>query len=318
MIIGGFMNKSEIRLLFMGTPEISAKVLRTVINEGYNVIGVIAQPDRPVGRKGILKKVPTKVVADEYHIPVFQPAKIRREFEFVKDLKPDVILTIAYGQIVPQGLLDIPRLGCLNLHGSLLPKYRGAAPIQYALINNERVSGMTLMEMIDKMDAGRMYAKQEVIIDEDDNMTSLFEKMGDAASQLVIDAFPKYLRGELKGEEQDESLVSFCPTIKPEQEKINLELSTKEINGWIRGLSDVPGAYLYLDELKVKIYKARVINDVVEGQIGEIVKADKNGLILQCKDGQLSILELQKEGKKRMDYKSFVNGNQNLLGKILK
>ena len=318
MNTGRFMNKSEIRLLFMGTPEISAKVLRTIINEGYNVIGVIAQPDRPVGRKGILEKVPTKIVAEENNIPVFQPVKIRREFEFVKELNPDIILTIAYGQIVPQGLLDIPRFGCLNLHGSLLPKYRGAAPIQYALINNDKVSGMTLMEMIDKMDAGKMYAKQEVIIDENDNSTSLFEKMGDAACQLVIHALPKYLDGQLAGEEQDENLVSLCPTIKPEQEKINLELGTKEINGWIRGLSDVPGAYLYLDELKLKIYKAKVINDLIQGEVGEIVRADKGGLILQCKDGQLSILELQKEGKKRMDYKSFINGNQNLLGKILK
>lgn len=312
------MNKSEIRLLFMGTPEISAKVLRTVINEGYNVIGVIAQPDRPVGRKGILEKVPTKIVAEEHNIPVFQPIKIRKEYEFVKELKPDIILTIAYGQIVPQGLLDIPRLGCLNLHGSLLPKYRGAAPIQYALINNDKVSGMTLMEMIDKMDAGKMYAKQEVIIDENDNCTSLFEKMGDAACKLVIDALPQYLDGQLLGEEQNEKLVSFCPTIKPEQEKINLELNAKEINGWIRGLSDTPGAYLYLDDLKLKIYKAKVLNDSIQGEIGEIIKADKGGLILQCRDGQLSILELQKEGKKRMDFKSFINGNQNLLGKILK
>ena len=312
------MNKNEIRLLFMGTPEISAKVLRTVINEGYNIVGVIAQPDRPVGRKGILEKVPTKLVAEEYNIPVFQPVRIRKEYEFVKELNPDIILTIAYGQIVPQGLLDIPRFGCLNLHGSLLPKYRGAAPIQYALINNEKVSGMTLMEMIDKMDAGKMYAKQEVIIDENDNSTSLFEKMGDAACELVINALPQYLNGELVGEEQDENLVSFCPTIKPEQERINLDLGVNEINGWIRGLSDAPGAYLYLDEQKIKIYKATVINNLIQGVIGEIVKADKNGLVLQCKNGQLSILELQKEGKKRMDYKSFINGNQNLLGKILK
>ena len=312
------MNKNEIRLLFMGTPEISAKVLKTVINEGYNVIGVIAQPDRPVGRKGLLEKVPTKVVAEEHDIPVFQPVKIRRDYEFVKELKPDIILTIAYGQIVPQGLLDIPRFGCLNLHGSLLPKYRGAAPIQYALINNDKVSGMTLMEMIDKMDAGRMYAKENIIIDEDDNCTSLFEKMGDAACRLVTRELPKYLNGELSGEQQDENLVSFCPTIKSEQEKINLELTKEEIIGWIRGLSDTPGAYLFLDNLKLKIYKASIYNEDIQGKIGEIVKADKNGLVIQCKNGQLKILELQKEGKKRMDYKSFINGNQSLLGKILK
>ena len=313
-----FMNKNEIRLLFMGTPEISAKVLRTVINEGYNVIGVISQPDRPVGRKGLLEKVPTKIVAEEFNIPVFQPIKIRKDYEFVKVLKPDLILTIAYGQIVPQGLLDIPRFGCLNLHGSLLPKYRGAAPIQFALINNETVSGMTLMEMIDKMDAGKMYAKEEVIIDENDNCTSLFEKMGDAACSLVINALPKYLNGELNGEEQDENLVTFCPTIKPEQEKLNFENDIKTIYGWIRGLSDIPGAYCYLDDAKIKIYKAKIINSEIKGEIGEIVQADKRGLLVQCKDGQLSILELQKEGKKRMDFKSFINGNQNLLGKILK
>ena len=312
------MNKNEIRLLFMGTPEISAKVLKTVINEGYNVIGVIAQPDRPVGRKGILEKVPTKVVAEEHDISVFQPVKIRKDYEFVKELNPDIILTIAYGQIVPQGLLDIPKLGCLNLHGSLLPKYRGAAPIQYALINNDKVSGMTLMEMIDKMDAGKMYAKEEVIVDENDNCTSLFEKMGDAACQLVIKELPKYLNGELPGEAQDENLVSFCPTIKPEQEKIDLNLTKEEIYGWIRGLSDSPGAYLFLDELKLKIYKAKIYSDDISGQIGEIIKADKNGLIIQLRNGQIQVLELQKEGKKRMDYKSFINGNQNLVGKILK
>ena len=312
------MNKNEIRLVFMGTPEISAKVLREVINEGYNVVGVIAQPDRPIGRKGELLKVPTKVVAEEHNIPVFQPLKIRKEYEFVKELKPDLILTVAYGQIVPQGLLDIPKYGCLNLHGSLLPKYRGAAPIQYALINNEKVSGMTLMEMIDKMDAGKMYAKQEVIIDEEDNSTSLFEKMGDAACVLVKEKLPLYLEGKLPGEEQDESLVTFCPTIKSEQEKLNLELGTKELLGWIRGLSDAPGAYLYLDEAKLKIYKAKVISSDIQGEVGGIVKADKNGIIIQLSNGQIQVLELQKEGKKRMDYKSFINGNQNLVGKILK
>ena len=310
------VNKS--RIIFMGTPEISAKVLEGLILAGYNIVAVIAQPDRPVGRKGLLEKVPTKIVAEEYSIPVFQPVKIRTNYEFVKDLHPDLILTVAYGQILPQGLLDIPKMGCLNLHGSLLPKYRGAAPIQYALINNDTVSGMTLMEMTAEMDAGRMYAKQEVIIDEEDNCTSLFEKMGDAACLLVINSLPQYLNGELKGEPQDESLVSICPQIKPEQEKIDLELTAKEIFGWIRGLSDAPGAYLYLDDLKLKIFKAKVINNNVSGVIGEIVQADKNGLVLQCKDGQLALLELQKEGKKRMDYKSFVNGNQNLKGKILK
>ena len=311
------MDKKTARIIFMGTPEISAKVLEGMILDGYQIVALIAQPDRPIGRKQILEAVPTKVVAEKYNIPVYQPVKIRKEYEFVNDLKPDVIVTLAYGQIVPQGLLDIPTLGAINLHGSLLPKYRGAAPIQYALINNDKVTGMTLMRMVKEMDAGEMYDKEEVEISPEDNNTSLFEKMGDAALKLILRALPKYLNGELKGIPQDESLVSFCPTIKPEEEKLDLSNSIDKISGYIRALSELPGAYLYLDNQKFKIYQAKIISNEVIGKVGEIVKADKNGLYLQCKDGLLSLLIIQKEGKKKMDYKSFINGNQSLLGKVL-
>lgn len=311
------MNKEQLKVIFMGTPNISAYVLKAMIEDGYNIIGVIAQPDKPVGRKGELEKVPTKVVAESFNIPVFQPLKIRNDFEFVKELNPDVIITLAYGQIVPQGLLDIPKYGCLNLHGSLLPKYRGAAPIQYALINGDKVTGMTLMEMVKAMDAGKMYAKKEVIIDEEDNATTLFDKMAVAAKDLILEKLPLYIDGELPGEEQDESLVTFCPTIKPEQEKLSLDYGVNQMLGWIKGLSDHPGAYLLLDNQKFKIYKAKIYSSNVTGEVGKIVQADKRGLILQCKDGQLTLLEVQKEGKKRMDYKSFLNGNQNILGKKL-
>lgn len=311
------MNKNELRLVFMGTPDISASVFEAMILDGYRFVALVAQPDRPVGRKGEIEKVPTKLVAEKYNIPVYQPLKIRKEYDFLEEINPDVIITLAYGQIVPEGLLAIPKYGCLNLHGSLLPKYRGAAPIQYALINGDKVTGMTLMEMVKEMDAGKMYAKKEVIIDEDDNMTSLFTKMAEAAKELILEALPKYIDGELKGEEQDEKQVSICPTIKPEQEKLSLNYTAEEMLGWIRGLSDHPGAFLLLDNQKFKIYKTKIINHEVTGQIGEIVVADKRGLILQCKNGQLALLEVQKEGKKRMDYKSFLNGNQGLLNKKL-
>ena len=311
------MEKNNLKLVFMGTPEISAYVFEKMILDGYQFVGLIAQPDHPVGRKGLLEKVPTKVVAEKYHIPVFQPVKIRDDFAFMDEIKPDLVITLAYGQIVPQAFLDKVPMGCLNLHGSLLPKYRGASPIQTALINNEKVTGVTLMEMVKAMDAGKMYAKKEVIIAEDDNSTSLFNKIKIAASELVLEALPLYIDGKLKGEEQDESLVTFCSLIKPELEKLDLNLSAESIIGWIRGLSDEPGAYLYLNNLKLKIYKAKKINETVVHQVGEIVKADKNGLLFQAKDGQIAILELQKEGKKRMDYRSFINGNQNLLGQIL-
>ena len=311
------MEKNDLRLVFMGTPEISAYVFEHMIEAGYHFVGLVAQPDHPVGRKGLLEKVPTKIVAEKYNIPVFQPIKIRDNYSFIDDIKPDLVITLAYGQIVPQAFLDKVPMGCLNLHGSLLPKYRGASPVQTALINNDTVTGVTLMEMVKAMDAGRMYAKKEVLIDENDNATSLFNKIKEAAKDLVLEALPLYINGQLQGEAQDESLVSFCSTIKPEQEKLNLSLSANQIVGWIRGLSDEPGAYVYLNNLKLKIYKAKKINDIIDHAVGEIVKADKNGLYFQVIDGQIAILELQKEGKKRMDYRSFINGNQNLLGQKL-
>ena len=311
------MEKSNLKLVFMGTPEISAYVFEKMIEAGYHFVGLVAQPDHPVGRKGIIEKVPTKVVAEKYGIPVFQPIKIRDDYAFIDDIKPDLVITLAYGQIVPQGFLDKVPMGCLNLHGSLLPKYRGASPVQTALINNEKVTGVTLMEMVKAMDAGRMYAKKEIVIAEDDNATSLFNKVKIAAGELVLEALPLYIDGELKGEIQNEEEVTFCSLIKPEQEKLDLSLPAISIVGWIKGLSDEPGAYLYLNNIKLKIYKARVINNNVDHAIGEIVSADKNGLIFQAKDGQISILELQKEGKKRMDYRSFINGNQNLVGQKL-
>lgn len=305
------------RIVFMGTPEISASVLEGIISSGYNVVAVIAQPDRPVGRKKELIPVPTKVVAESHSVPVYQPIKIRKEYEFVKELHPDVIITLAYGQIVPQGLLDIPPLGCLNLHGSLLPKYRGAAPIQYALMNNDKVTGMTLMKMVKEMDAGEMYAKEEVEIAPNDNSTSLFKKMGEAALKLILKELPTILEGKLKGVPQDESLVTFAPSIKPEEEKLDLTKSKEELYGYIRALSEVPGAYLYLEGLKFKIYRSEIVSDDVLGEVGEIVKAEKKGLHLQTKNGVLALLDVQLEGKKRMDYMSFINGHPNLLHKKL-
>lgn len=311
------MEKNNLKLVFMGTPEISAYVFEKMILDGYHFVGLVAQPDHPVGRKGIVEKVPTKVIAEKYNIPVFQPEKIRLDYSFIDEIKPDLVITLAYGQIVPEGFLNKVPMGCLNLHGSLLPKYRGASPVQSVLINNESITGVTLMEMVKAMDAGRMYAKKEIKISEEDNATSLFNKVKEAASELVLESLPKYINGELKGEEQDENKVTFCSTIKPEQEKLDLSLSAKEIVGWIRGLSDEPGAYLYLNNLKLKIYKAKVADNSITAEVGTIVKADKTGLYMQAKDGVISLLEIQKEGKKRMDYRSFINGNQNLLGQKL-
>ncbi len=314
---GEIMDKANLRIVFMGTPSISAYVLEELIKNGYNIVGVVAQEDKPVGRKKIIVPVPTKEVALKYNIPIFQPYKIRKDYQFLIDLNPDIILTLAYGQIVPQAVLDIPRLGCLNLHGSLLPKYRGAAPIQYALINNEKITGMTLMEMTKEMDAGRMYGKKELIINEDDNSTSLFKKMAVVAKDLILELLPLYVDGKLTGIVQDESLVSFAPSIKPEEEKLNLDDSIDKILGYIRALSEEPGVYLNSIDGKIKIFKAKKYNEDMSHEIGEVIAMDKKGFLLQVKGGVISLLEVQKEGRKKMDAPSFINGNKHLLGSYL-
>lgn len=312
------MDKKSARIIFMGTPTISSYVLNRMLSSGYNVVALISQPDRPVGRKHIIEPTPTKEVALKYNIPVYQPEKIRKEYEFVKDIRPDLIITLAYGQILPEGLLNIPTKGCLNLHGSLLPKYRGAAPIQYALINNEEYTGMSLMEMTKEMDAGRVYNTKSLKINEEDNSSSLFNKLAEVAFDLLDESIDDYLSNNLVGKVQDESLVTFSPTIKKEEEHLDLSKDIKTIYGYIRALSDAPGAYLDSDIGKIKIYKSHIISNEIKGKIGEIIKCDKEGIFLQCSNGILSLLEIQKEGKGKMDYKSFANGNQSFLHKILK
>lgn len=311
------MDVKKYRIVFMGTPIMAAEVLKTLIAEDYNIVGVVAQPDKPIGRKKIVHPVPTKIIAQKFNIPVFQPLKIRQDFATIRLWKPDLILTLAYGQIVPQELLDIPHLGCINLHGSLLPKYRGAAPIQYAIINGDKVTGMTLMEMIDKMDAGRMFISKSVNIEKYDTLTTLTFKLTECAKKLIVEALPLYLEGKLEGKYQDESLVTFAPSIKREEEHLDLNKNADTIVNWIKALNNHPGAYLYLDDYKIKIWEAHVINNLVEGEIGEIISLSKNGIVMQAKDGQISITSLQKEGRSQVTAIEFINGNHDLIGKKL-
>lgn len=309
--------KKQTRILYLGTPAISALVLKRLIDDGYNIVGVVAQGDKLQGRKQQIEVVPTKKVALEHNIPVFQPTKIRLDYEFVKDLNIDLIVCFAYGQIIPQGLLDIPPLGSINLHGSLLPALRGAAPIQYALIHGLKETGITLMQMIDKMDAGLMYAKKIVPITADDNYTRLADKMAVAAAELISEQLDNYIEGKLIGIEQNEAEVTFASMIKPEHEALKLTMKATEIVGWIKALSDQPGGYFIYKDQPLKVLDAYVVNSVVEAPIGTIVKADKSGLHLQVSDGQIALVSVQKPGKKVVFYKDFVNGEKMLLGTIL-
>lgn len=305
----------EQRIVFMGTPEIAASTLESLINDGFNIVAVIAQEDKPVGRKGILMPVPTKAVALNHNIPVFQPHRIRKEYEFVNDLKPDLILTIAYGQIIPQALLDIPRLGCLNLHGSILPYLRGAAPIQRSIMNGDKVTGITLTHMTAAMDAGVIYKVEEVQIDDNDNYTSLCKKMALAAGKICRDWLPAYFEGKLTGVPQEEDKVTIASKILPEEEKLDLSFDCNKFINTLRGLSYEPGGYIIVDNKKMKIFKAHRVNDSL-GDVGkiEITKT----ITLQLKDGVIMLDEVQLEGKKQMDGKSFANGNKAFNGIVAK
>ena len=310
------VEKKDVRILYMGTPKMSAKVLEALILGGFNIVGVIAQEDQPIGRKAILTEVPTKVVAKKYNIPVYQPHKIRLNYEFVKEINPDLILTMAYGQIVPQGLLDIPKMGALNLHGSILPKFRGAAPIQRAIMEGEKETGVTLMEMVDKMDAGKMYGVSKCEILEEDNYTSLCEKIVNCCVDVCYNLLPKYFNGELKGVEQDENKVTFADKIKPETEKLSLDYGVDKFINFVRGMSEEPGGYVLLNDLKFKILKANKSNQSINGEVGTL-SIDKN-VYLKLKDGVIELKEVQLSGKKKMDGKSFANGSRHLNGVIVR
>lgn len=308
-------SKNNSRIVYMGTPEISAVALRGLIDEGFNIVAVITNPDKPVGRKGILTPSPVKEVALAHGIPVFQPAKIRLDYEFLKELKPDVIVTLAYGQIVPQGVLDIPVRGCVNLHGSLLPELRGAAPIQRAIDLGKSLTGITLMEMVAAMDAGKMFDKIEVSISSEDNYTSLCDKLALAAKELILKDLLSYLNGLLPGIPQDESQVTFAAKITPEDERLDFSWNSERLLNRIRALSYTPGGYGLLNGEKFKIFKAHAVA-MAKGKPGEIVCA-KKGVFVSTADGVLSLDEVQLQGKKMTDGKSFANGYRDLEGRLL-
>ena len=291
----------------------SAELLEHLLVQQYNIVGVVAQGDQKVGRKQLIQEVPTKVIASKYGIPVFQPIKIKHDYGFISDLNPDLILCFAYGQIIPEEVLVQPKYGALNFHGSILPKYRGAAPIQYALMNNDDKSGVCLMEMVKKMDAGRVFALETFALELSDNYESAAQKIVSASKMLVDKYLQKYIDGELVGTPQDESLVTFAPSIKSEEERINLGLNVKEVFGLIRALSPQIGAYVIYKEQPLKIFEVELVGYSEKYEAGTIIKADKSGFHIQFKGGVLSVKSLQKAGKKKVGYKDFINGEKDLL-----
>jgi len=304
------MLKKEVRIVYLGTPEISARVLERLLDNQYNIVSVIAQEDKPTGRGNKLEEVPTKKVAKKYNIPCFQFSKIREHYEEIKAMKPDVLLTMAYGQLISDEILDLAKYGPLNLHGSLLPKYRGAAPIQFAILNGEKESGVTLMKMVKKMDAGTMYAKETFAIDEFDNYDSVCGKIIEAAFNVLNKNLDNYLNGNLIGEEQNEEEATFTKKILPEDEVIDFYKDAKEIVSKIKALSSKPGAYFIYKNEKIKILMAKFVDVIAKP--GTILKYDKNSFLIAAENGSIEVLNIQKQGKKAMNYKDFYNGNAKL------
>lgn len=298
----------DVRIVFLGTPAIAATILQGLIEANYNVVGVVSQPDKEIGRKKILTPTPVKEIALKYNIPVFQPIKLRNDFEFLKELKPDLLITTAYGQILPQEVLNLATINNINVHGSLLPSYRGGAPIQRAIMNGDTKTGVCIMQMVDKMDAGMVYSSKEILIDKDMTSSILFDKMAIMGKDLLLETLPTIINKTAKGILQDESKVTYAFNIKREEEKISFSNTCKDVHNKINGLADNPGAYCFLNGKQFKIYKSDYTNLNDSLPIGTLKIENKNHLYVKCLDGYLELLQVQLEGKSKMNVKDFLNG----------
>lgn len=310
------------KVVFMGTPDFSVPVLKRLINDRYEVIAVVTQPDRPVGRKKTLTPPPVKVEAEKHQIPVLQPEKIRNstELQNIIEMKPDLIVTAAFGQILPKELLDAPKYGCINVHASLLPELRGGAPVHYAIIQGKKKTGITIMYMVEKLDAGDIISQVEVPISDSDNVGTLFNKLSEAGAELLSETIPKLINGEIKPIPQNNELATFASNIKREQEKIDWTKSGEEIYNHIRGLNPWPVAYTTLDGNVIKVWESEKIPLTEQKAPGMIVQRMKDGFIVATGNTTgIKIKELQPSGKKKMTAAQFLNGagSQLSIGTIL-
>lgn len=300
------------KIVFMGTPAFSVPILEGLVQSGYEILAVVTQPDRPVGRKKIIQAPPVKEAALRLGLNVLQPEKISGspEMEQVIALQPDVIVTAAFGQFLPEKLLQVPKFGAINVHASLLPKYRGGAPVHYAIINGEKETGVTIMEMIKQMDAGGIYSQKSIPITNQDDVGTMFDKLSTLGCSLLLETLPKILSGELKPQPQDATQVSFSPNITREQEQIDWQKTAQEIDCQIRGMHPWPVAYTTYQDLRWKIYRSQVIDTTTTALPGTIIAKEKGKLWIAC--GQQTVLaieELQPAGKSKQTTQAFLNGS---------
>ncbi|ETI66910.1 methionyl-tRNA formyltransferase [Neobacillus vireti] len=299
------------KIVFMGTPDFSVPVLQQIINDGYEVIGVVTQPDRPVGRKKLLTPPPVKVEALKQGIPVYQPEKIRQEEELAKilSLNPDLIVTAAFGQILPKKLLEAPKHGCINVHASLLPELRGGAPIHYAIIQGKKKTGVTIMYMVEKLDAGDIITSVEVPISEEDNVGTLHEKLSAAGAKLLSETLKPLIEGQLTPKPQNNAEATFAANIKREQEKIDWTKTGEEIYNHIRGMNPWPVAFTLMDGQVLKIWRAEKVTGLMKQEPGTILKIESDGLTVSTgNETAIKIIELQPSGKTKMMSEQFLRG----------
>ena len=305
-------------IVYMGTPEFSVGPLRELIKK-YNISLVVTQPDKKVGRKQEIKFSPVKEFAIEHGIEVFQPEKIREDYKPILDKNPDLIITCAYGQIIPKEILDFPKYKCINIHASLLPKYRGGAPIHHSIINGDEYTGVTIMYMDTKMDSGDILYQEKIKIEDTDNVGTMFSKLSELGSKMIIESLPKIIDGSIKPVKQNEEEVTYAYNISKEDEILDFNNTSRNIFNKIRGLNPFPVSYSILDGKRVKIYSSRIGTSNKNGEMGSIINIYNDGIGVKTKDGEIIITELQFEGKKRSSTKEYLNGIQDknsLLGKV--
>ncbi|TGB04892.1 methionyl-tRNA formyltransferase [Halobacillus salinus] len=297
------------RIAFMGTPDFAVPVLERLVDDSYDVVLVVTQPDRPKGRKKVMTPPPVKEAALKYDIPVFQPEKIKNEYEEVLKYEPDLIVTAAFGQILPEPLLEAPKFGCINVHASLLPELRGGAPIHYSILQGKKETGVTIMYMVKALDAGDMLSKVVVPIADEDHVGTLHDKLSVAGADLLAETVPKLLNGDITAEAQDHDQATFAPNIKREQELVDWSNDQQTVYNHVRGLRPWPVAFTYWKGKPLKLWWVEKVNGSFHKEPGTVVDIQEDGFLVQTGDNRaVKVTELQPSGKKRMDGQAFVNG----------
>lgn len=302
----------SLRIIFAGTPDFAARHLDALLSSQHQIVGVFTQPDRPAGRGKKLTASPVKVLAEQHGIPVYQPKSLRQAEgqEMVKALHADVMVVVAYGLILPQAVLDMPRLGCLNVHGSLLPRWRGAAPIQRALWAGDRSTGVTIMQMDAGLDTGAMLHKLECPILLQDTSATLYAKLAELGPQGLLETLERLADGQITAEPQDEAQATYAEKLSKEEARLNWQLPAAQLERCVRAFNPWPVSYFVIDEQPIKVWKCEVSATVHHALPGTIIHADKNGIQVATSDGVLTILELQPAGKKVMTAQDLLNSRR--------